>query len=610
MIVELLGPPGAGKTALVDVAAAAVSRWTAREALPADAAIERVLEGMRSARLLARVVGWRGRRLRALLIDVPYAVVVIGSNPRLALVVLKAIFRAPVRWSHRWTLFTRWAGAAARQRFLRRHGGDMAVVFDEGLYHRAVNLFAWRALAVRGPGGERRDVARYLRLTPGPDLAIFVDAPDAATRERVLARGLPIRLRGRTPMEVTAFLGSAGRIVRIIPEVAVDVRWLRVDNTSTIAAAADALTAGLMATPFPRPNGVPAWPVEPRAVWRGIRRPDRRWAGRARALDRSQWRELSSVADSLQLGEIHGARSVGAGRSWAVVVETAAGRVVLKRYKDTVQDEAIRSEHAVLHRLAELRIPAPRLLAGPAGTTLVRGPAGRYSAYHHVARHVSAHEIVGLPSAGRRRASDAGRALGLLHRALADMQPTAWPITGLDARGYRVDPPSKHAARLAEAGELGAPGLGQRVLALEETLSALPLSTTIIHGDYGPYNVLVRPGYPLFVIDFELARLDWRLTDLVTGLPRFAIGRAGASPARSAAFVSGYLDVVPEMRAELGHGAHVLEYLTLRRASICLGRHMAGGGPRWLAEARARAREAQALAVGRHPVVRLMAGAS
>ncbi|MEO5985445.1 MAG: phosphotransferase [Candidatus Limnocylindria bacterium] len=609
VIVELLGPPGAGKTALLQSATAAVSEWADREAVPADAAIERVLKRMGSARLLARVFGWRGRRLRALLIDVPYAVVVLGSNPRLAAVVLGAIVRAPVRWSHRWTLFTRWVGAAARQRFLRRHVGEMAVVFDEGLYHRAVNLFAWQALGDHGARREHRDLARYLRLTPAPDLAIFVDAPDESTRERVLARGVPIRLRGRTPAEVAAFLAAAGRIVRLIPEVAVDARWVRVDNTFTIAAAAEHMATGLRAVPHGRTEEALTWPVEPRAL-RVIRRPDRRWEARPRALDRAQLQDLSSVTESLQLGEIHRAHSVGAGRSWAVVVETATARAVVKRYKDTVDDEAIRSEHAVLHRLAELRLPAPRLLAGPGGTTLVRRPEGRYSAYHHVAGHVSAHEIVGLPSDGRRRTSDAGRALGLLHRAIADMRPAAWPITGLDADGRRVDLPATHAARLTRAADLGAAGLGERLLALEETLDAAALSTTIIHGDYGPYNVLVRRGCPLFVIDFELARLDWRLADLVTALPRFAIGRAGVSAARSEAFVQGYLSVVPEMRAELRWGASVLEFLTLRRASVCIGRHEAGGAPRWLAEARSGVREARALATGEHPVPRLLTSTS
>ncbi len=608
MIVELLGPPGAGKTALVHSATAAVSEWAGREAVPADAAMERILRQMTSARLLAYVVGWRRRSLRALLIDGPYAVVVLGSNPRLVAAVLTAILRAPVGWSHRWTLFTRWVGAAARQRFLRRHGDEMAVIVDEGLYHRAVNLFAWRALGAPRATEERRDLTRYLCLTPAPDLAIFVDAPDESTRQRVLARGVPIRLRGKPPAEVAAFLAAAGRIVRLVPEIAAGAPWVRVNNTSTIAAAAENLTIGLRALSLGGTPEASTWPIESRAL--RLLRPDRRWEARSRTLDPAQMTHLRVVAERLQLGEIRRARSVGAGRSWAVLVETATGRAVVKRYKSTVEDEAIRSEHSVLQRLAELRLPVPRLVMGRGEETLVRRPEGRYSAYHHVAGHVSAHEIVGLPWDARRRIFDAGRALGLLHRALADMRPAAWPITGLDARGRRMDPPATHAARLAGAADVAGARLGERVLVLEESLDTAALSKSMVHGDYGPYNVLVRRGCPLFVIDFELTRLDWRLVDLVTALPRFSVGRAGVSRGRSEAFVRGYLSVLPDMRAELGWGTSVLEFLTLRRASVCVERHEAGQGPRWIEEAQARVREARALAAGEHPVAGLLASAS
>jgi Ser/Thr protein kinase RdoA (MazF antagonist) len=50
---------------------------------------------------------------------------------------------------------------------------------------------------------------------------------------------------------------------------------------------------------------------------------------------------------------------------------------------------------------------------------------------------------------------------------------------------------------------------------LDELLSAALLKRTIIHGDYGLHNLLFRRDGTVMPVDFELARLEWRLSDLV-----------------------------------------------------------------------------------------------
>ncbi|MGI8828220.1 MAG: phosphotransferase enzyme family protein [Candidatus Limnocylindria bacterium] len=605
MIVELLGPPGAGKTALLPATVDVMSRWTGRETLTAEVAIERTLTKVASAKFLGAVVGRGARRRRAIIVDLPHGLAFVLSNPRLSTLVGRGILRAPVGWGHRWTLYSRWVGVAARQRFLRRHLRDFVVVFDEGLYHRAVNLFAWRELSSDGrtSAKETRDVLRYVALTPAPDLAIFIDVDEQVAGDRVHRRGLPVRLREHSASEATAFLRAATRIVRLIPAAASDVPWVRIQNGSTLAVAADSL-AHQVNVAMPRPSRGRVWPAEEASHWPMFRRPDRWWRGRSRRLAARERDELTQVARLLGLGEIRRARSVGGGRSWSVVAESDAGTIVVKRYKPTVEDDAIRSEHGVLRRLQALGLPVPRLVVTAEGTTMVRGPAGRYAAYRHVAGYVSAHEILASRSGRHRRTHAFGQALGMLHDALADMAPTARPTTGLDRFGSRVDSSPAHAARLATASEIGGRHLGDRVEELDELLQAANLEATHIHGDYGPYNILVRPGRRLFIIDFELARLDWRLVDLVTALPRFAVSRAGLSLARFDAFLDGYFEVNPRLRSEMPLAPAVLEFLSLRRASVCLVRHeKSHHDPRWMREARARIGTARALAAGEHPLV-------
>ena len=614
MIVELLGPPGAGKSALLPLVARALSARSGTPSEAASDAVDRLMRDLPPARLLAPLLGRRTRRLRTLFVDLPYGVTFMASHPRLTVAAVAAVVRSPVGWDHRWTLFARWAGVAARQQFLRGRLGDGAVIFDEGLYHRSVNLFAWRGLD-RSTGGQPRgdalprELRGYLRLAPPPDLAVFVDAPNDVAARRLEGRGLPIRLRGRSQPDVTRFLEHAARIARAVPvEATARTTWVRIENATTLAAADESLERQIRELAVPVSTDRPAdWPVEP-ARRPYLRRLDRTWRMRARRLDSSQRTELVDVAARLGLGTLGPARSVGAGRSWTVAVVTAKGPILLKRYKATVEDEAIASEHGVLARLAELELPAPRLVAGEDGATSIRGAGGRYAAFRYEDGYLPSHEVASSAATRHRMTHAAGRVLGRLHDTLEGGEPAGWPTSGLDRDGARVVPSARLAARLAASPEAGTAAMADRLLELDASLAAAGPATTLIHGDYGPYNLLVRPGRPILVIDFELARRDWRLVDLATALPRFVISRTGFSSDRLDAFVTGYLGVAPGMRGELALVPSVLELLSLRRAAVCLERLERTRGSNWRREAADRIRVARSLADGSHPLVTRLAG--
>ncbi|HEX2142120.1 MAG TPA: phosphotransferase, partial [Candidatus Limnocylindria bacterium] len=301
------------------------------------------------------------------------------------------------------------------------------------------------------------------------------------------------------------------------------------------------------------------------------------------------------------------------GRSDVVSLSTDRGTIIIKRYRASVDDPAIAGEHSVLLELGRRCFPAPRLVGGPSGETLVRHAGERYAAFEALEGYQPAHALLSLPGAARRLARDAGRSLAALHSALDRFAPSGTNPDGLSwPDGGRVRPVDWYLERLSAA--TGGRGLdpdeqrraGERLAALETELPARLPRRAVIHGDYGPYNLLVRPGEPLVVTDFELARLDWSLTDLATALPRFAANRFGLSHRRALAFLDGYTAVIPLSEEERRLIPQVLEYLSLRRVAVCVGRWMSTGEQRWLDEAVAKVRQARMLRDGRHPLARLL----
>jgi Ser/Thr protein kinase RdoA (MazF antagonist) len=145
----------------------------------------------------------------------------------------------------------------------------------------------------------------------------------------------------------------------------------------------------------------------------------------------------------------------------------------------------------------------------------------------------------------------AGMTLGELHRELAGFKPEAvhhlgfrsatldrthdlaWyreTLDGLRLRQYSVPP-----ERASDADELWrrADEIESRLDRLGETLERADLPRVVIHGDFGIHNLVFRADGTVVVFDFELARLEWRLIDLVIVLSR-------ALPQSGRAFLEGY----------------------------------------------------------------------
>ncbi len=271
------------------------------------------------------------------------------------------------------------------------------------------------------------------------------------------------------------------------------------------------------------------------------------------------------------------------GRSRNVLLESAGRRLVLKQYKATMRPEGIQYEHAVLRRLAAVGFPAPQLVADRAGRTLVT----------HEERHYALFECLTGYNAGdywlsgrreRQLVEQAGAALAHYHQAVAGFQPDGHKADGLTPAGLwwwqdgawfreRWD----HGAAALAAGRFTAaeahfwraalPRLRELSATLVARLAgqAEALRLAVIHGDYGPYNLLIDGDGLVAVLDFECVHWNLRVTDLIMALTRFAGTATGLAVDKAAAFLRAYAGANPLEPGERALFADLFALWQLRR---------------------------------------------
>jgi Ser/Thr protein kinase RdoA (MazF antagonist) len=605
MIVEVCGEPGAGKTAAAGLLVQAMRR-SGVDALSDLDAIARCW----SRGVLGRVGRRAGlrtdlaqRRQRWLLVELPWSCVAVLRHPSAVGIGIAAALREPVALRHRALIVQRLLLPLARLRYLRgRLRAGEVVIVDEGPVHRTVNLFAWR----RRPA-DHAAIARYAHAIPLADVVVAVRASEGIATDRLIRRGLPGMLRGRPSAEVRRFRRHARHALEIATEVASHRTTLhRIDNDGTVDDLADALQgfSSALTRPGRSPASEPFDPVVPFALPRF----DRLWARPAPGIAGDV---IERMAVAYGIDAVGPPVAVGRGRSGTVLVPTRTGTLLVKRYKATLSDAAIAEEHAILRELQESSIPAPRLLASRHAATLHRVDGERLAAFHAVEGYVPLHERLLWPGEPTHVARLAGQVLAGLHEALERHQPDQVSPLGVDRDGARAVGSAWHRDQLLRRGSssVGEDIERARVWAIDRLdvvdaeLGAATLSTTVVHGDYGPYNLLARGGAPLLPVDFELARRDWRIVDLATAIPRFAQTRAGFRARRARAFLAAYAsagcwDVTERPLVPL-----VAEFLALRRAAVCWGRWQDGRGAEHLAEARSRMAYARRIAEGRDGLV-------
>lgn len=257
----------------------------------------------------------------------------------------------------------------------------------------------------------------------------------------------------------------------------------------------------------------------------------------------------------------------GEGRSHSVVVHTADGKKLLKQYKRSITQTAIEQEHSILKYLARVEFAsAPRLVTTRRGETIVQRDDRKFALFEFIEGGFQYYKYVLLPHQTRHFIAIAGDALAQLHETLEGFTPTGGNPNGFrsltgdrwhDLNWYldRLNESVRCSTAQTHALALRADEFEQTLRALDVRLGECNLPRATTHGDYGPHNLLFRKHAPVVILDFEIARLDWRALDVVNALWNF--GRDGRTPLKHSHmewFLHAYnarLPLTPDERAAL-----------------------------------------------------------
>lgn len=270
--------------------------------------------------------------------------------------------------------------------------------------------------------------------------------------------------------------------------------------------------------------------------------------------------ELKTVLKAYDLGTLEGYRqpTIGASRSRNLILQTSTGMKVLKRYKYSLDIEAIVYEHSVLRHLANADFPAPRLVLNRDGYAHTELNGKLYAVFDFNPGFKYSDFII----SGRKKKrliEEAARALAQYHQLVDGFVPDGKKIDGFRPDGrmrwhefdWYLQEFDKYEALLKEqdsdATDLvrffqhSIGRLRQDLFDLDQKLSRVPhLPKLVIHGDYGPYNLLFDHGKLTAVLDFECTHLDWQAGELIGAIHRFAGTKSGIAYDQASAFLATY----------------------------------------------------------------------
>jgi Ser/Thr protein kinase RdoA (MazF antagonist) len=614
IVIELLGSPGSGKTTLVPpiIEGLRAQGWEAYRMV--DAA-RRFAARSHLGRISTPFVPpplrdpWLWRVFAIL--STFHALAFFIGHPNLARQALwLQRFRpaaADVRQRRVVSWFFRTAG---RYAFLSAHARSGEVlVLDEGFVHRVVQLFASPAEVPRSSR-----LAAYLSEIPRPDLVVHVCAPAPVCEERIRVRGVWARIQDEDAPELEAFVRNAHRTVEMTAGQIRRERWavVDIDNGGPEPGAAveevrRAVSTALGSRPDPS-LALGATPVRRRGPL--VPKP-------GRILDVARSRVHPAAIDAVTVSRVLERYGLEPTRSpqnpatgWRnriVVVNTSGGRKVLKQFRSDRKLPSVIWEHSIIDHLERLEFPSVRLTTTSSDTNLVEEDGGRFALFDFVEGRNLAGFVMPqlLRSALVRTASETlatfhrtvdgfdpegEHALGYHTYASARTRDVDWHLSTLDELVCATDSLTSPEERSRSEWLCSrAPLIAARVSELGEMLEGADLPRRVIHGDFGMHNLLFRSDGTAVVHDFELARIEWRLIDLI-----IVLSRLGEDRGRD--FLTAYRATSELTRDEERHLGDVWQYYRLRGAVQSWNSFFELGGVRRLETAQRRVEEADARA--------------
>ena len=284
-------------------------------------------------------------------------------------------------------------------------------------------------------------------------------------------------------------------------------------------------------------------------------------------------------------------------RNRNLIVETTAGKKVFKLYREDWRIQTIIHEHSILAFLAQVGFPAPRLVATPNAETYISFAGQNYALFDFACGTnyssnflLRAHRQILMRLAGQTLAS--------LHQQLKGFMPQGQHHLGFKSyTGGRHRDLAWHIEKISELREtssrIGEPEdkfhldwltrnsgyFLEEIGRLDEELRNAPLPRVVIHGDYGLHNLLFKNMHQAIPVDFELARLEWRLSDLVSCLSRFRYGKGPYDFESIRWFMEAYTAVYPLGNEEWQHIPQVWRFYRLQAAVQYWNSYFETNGP-------------------------------
>ena len=103
---------------------------------------------------------------------------------------------------------------------------------------------------------------------------------------------------------------------------------------------------------------------------------------------------------------------------------------------------------------------------------------------------------------------------------------------------------------------------------IESKLDKANLPCQIIHKDFNRSNFLFRRNKSPVVIDFEMARLDWKIIDIINGWEGFCFNRNEMDIKKVKLFIKAYGEKIKLSSQEIFYIPTVWCYLNLRRCIL------------------------------------------
>jgi Ser/Thr protein kinase RdoA (MazF antagonist) len=271
-------------------------------------------------------------------------------------------------------------------------------------------------------------------------------------------------------------------------------------------------------------------------------------------------------------------------RNRNLIVHTNRGKKILKLYRDDWQTSTITFEHSILGRLAELGFSAPHLLSTLDGLTWLNLENQNYCLFEFIeGRNYSSNFLV-RPHRVQMMGTS-GRTLARLHKQLAGFLPEGQHHLGYksysEGRHRDID---WHIEKVKEfsdrSGRIGNPEeklyaswlvehssqLLEEMIGLDEILTLVDLPRIVIHGDYGLHNLIYQGLNKAIPVDYELSRLEWRMSDLVSVVSKFRYKDGSYDYESITQFMHAYQAEYPITDVEWEHFPLVWKYYKLMKA--------------------------------------------